>query len=111
MERKYVSNLKGRIRALILSSVRNPLIIRLEKISDPVKSEFADYMDLMGKPMLLRGDHLFIPFSGSGIIKFENGDEYGIDAEHRDIEVYSQSDGFKIRLSNSIRFGRLVHFS
>lgn len=110
MEPKYVSNLKGRIRALILSSVRNPLIIRLEKISDPVKSEFADYMDLMGKPMLLRGDHLFIPFSGSGIIKFENGDEYGIDAEHRDIEVYSQSDGFKIRLSNSIRFGRLGQF-
>ncbi len=107
---RNIRNLKGRIRSILLASVRNPEIIRLEKINGPVQTGFASYIDLIGKHELKPGYNLSFPFSGSGIIRFEDGSEFGIDAEHRDVEIYSESNAFKIRLSNSIRFGRLSGF-
>ena len=108
--RRNMRNLKGRTRSILLASVRNPEIIRLEKINGPVGTGFASYIDLVGKHELKPGYNLSFPFSGSGIISFEDGSEFGIDAEHRDVEIYSESKGFNIRLSNSIRFGRLAGF-
>lgn len=107
---RNIRNLKGRTRSILLASVRNPEIIKLEKINGPVSTGFASYIDLVGKHELKPGYNLFFPFSGSGIITFEDGSEFGMDAEHRDLEIYYESKEFSLRLSNSIRFGRLSGF-
>ncbi len=110
LKKRYVRNLKGRLRSILLSSVRDSVLIDLKIESRSVRSGFADHIELTAKYKLISGDHLFIPFSGSGIVRFENGEEFGIDAEHRDMEIHSISGGFIINLSNSIRFGRLGQF-
>lgn len=101
-------NLKARLRSLLLSSVRNPRIIDLTVLRSPEKAGFASFVDLESVERIKAGDNLSFPFTGSGVIRFRDGSEFGIDAEHRDMEVYSDSDGFSVRIFNSGRFGRLA---
>lgn len=109
IHRKF-RNLKGRLRSLLLASVRSPRLIAMESLKDPEKTNFATFRDLVNSENLRAGDHIFFPFTGSGVVKFQDGSEFGIDAEHREIEVRSNSEGFHIRLYNSVRFGRLTPF-
>lgn len=107
-EKKRAEKLRNRLNIILLASVKNPILLKLQVKSTFTKRNVHEYDGLSGVLInhFAKGERVYFDIEGSGMLTLNGKKEFGLDHRHKDFKIPVDAERIEVDLTESGELGQ-----